>query len=880
MSEFGHDENMTNEYSGVSVDDILEEFQRQEKEAASQALYQSYLDSLPTEEELAAAPPPVPVDEDGVKLYQPKGGASSRLDRAPAYVPPRAQPGYAPAQVEPSYEYEAPSPQPDYAYAAPAQDYSNSYAYTQPDRDYAPQATAEPDYDEPDYGYTQIKQRNYVPSDKQADEEIEIDSRFNLSGKRDKVYFDGQPLDLGSDDSYIPPSQEAWIPSHWGSGDGEYQPEDYDGGEIKKDKKHRRKKNKKKNKKALNAPPSLEDEEDYAASFSDLNPEDFGEGYAPPADYSFDRDDERQEQKSAGGFPSFGQYLAGLVTGFLFRIRGAGGSSISSTMEDDDEDLGAEQSPATVSKYYGSHVHSLRLRFRIGLVLLVIMCYISLGLPLPGMLKTVQVQAAMCLGFQLTIMLLCLDVLTGSAINMARGSFGADSLAGLSCILTSIDALAVALDGFGSPHLPLCLLSSLSLMGVLLSSLLSARGLRKCLRVPAIGKRSYAVTGETGVKGSDITLLKSTRSSAGFVRRAEEAPPDETLFSRASPILLIAALLLALVVCLVKKSWGDFLYVFTALLAPAVPVAALLCFALPFFVGSTRIFSSGAAIAGWSGLCDVGQSKNLIVTDRDLFPDGSAELDSIRIFADEKAEKIISYAGTMISASGSSISQCFAQLMEKNGGSMRHVENFEYLSGGGMRGIIDGEHVLCGGIELMRLMNVRIPYRLVEKTTVLLAIDGVLYGIFNMKYTAQPQVRKALVSLMKSNRHPIFAIRDFNVSPEMLHQSFDVATDGYDFPPYVERFAISEAKPAQDSKISALVCREGLGPLTHMADTGRSMYLATRVNLLITLLSAIIGVLSVFIKFIGSGSVGTGFLLLFMLLWAVPVAVISIILKF
>ena len=36
-----------------------------------------------------------------------------------------------------------------------------------------------------------------------------------------------------------------------------------------------------------------------------------------------------------------------------------------------------------------------------------------------------------------------------AAVNMARLRFGADSLAALTCVLTSFDALAVALDAFG-----------------------------------------------------------------------------------------------------------------------------------------------------------------------------------------------------------------------------------------------------------------------------------------------------------------------------------------------------------------------------------------------------------------------------------------------
>ena len=581
-----------------------------------------------------------------------------------------------------------------------------------------------------------------------------------------------------------------------------------------------------------------------------------------------------------GEFPSFGQYVSSLITSALYRLRGGSGEGGSVTMDTEGEDLGPEVTPAAASRYYGSFVPSLRIRFRISLVLLAVLAWISLGLPVSGMLRTVRVAAGMCLALQLSLMLLSLDVITTAAINTVRLRFGADSLAVLCCVLTSFDALAVALDAFGSPHMPLCLLSSLSLAGVLYSSYLSARGLRKALRVPSIAKRCSSVTGESALKGKGITLIKTDRPIAGFVRRSEEAAPDETFFLRAAPVLLVLCLLFAVILSAARRAGGDFLYLLTALLTPAVPVSALLCFALPFFIGSNRIFYSGAAVAGWSGLSDVGRSQNLIITDRDLFPEGSVEIDSVRIFADADPERILSYAGTMILASGSGIVPCFAELMNRNGGTMRHVENFEFLPGGGMKGVIDGSTVLCGGTELMRLMNVRIPYRLVDKTTVLLAVDGILYGIFNMKYMAQPQVRKALVGLIRSSRHPVFAVRDFNVNPEMLREIFEVATDGYDFPPYMERLKISEPPKDSDTPIAAVICREGLGPLSMMADTGRSMYLATRFNLIVTLIGALAGVFIVFLRFLNAGSVSVLFLLLFALVWALPVIAASLFLKF
>ncbi len=592
-------------------------------------------------------------------------------------------------------------------------------------------------------------------------------------------------------------------------------------------------------------------------------------------------DPEDDELTYAGDFPSFGQWILNELMGFWIKLNGVGDRQSTATMQDDREDLGSEVNVANASRYYGSQVTMLRMRMQIGLAILAILAYLTLGFPVSGMLKTAKVAAGMCLALQLTVMLLCLDVVTNALVNLTRGRFGADVLAVIACLISSFDALSVASGAFGTPHIPLCLFSSLALMGILLADLLSARALRKSLRVPAIGKRAYCVTAEEGVRGGrEITLLKSVRPTTGFVRRAEETPPDEMLFTKAAFIELLAVLVLSLLIGLVKHSMKDMLYILSAMLSCTVPVTALLAFALPFFIGSQRIFSSGAAVAGWSGIHDIGCSRNLIVTDRDLFPEETVAIETVRVFADESAERVISYAGTMIAASGSGLGPCFADLMEKNGCRMRAVEDFKWLSGGGLQGLIEGHSVLCGGSDLMQLMNVKVPYRLVDRTTVLLSIDGVLYGIFKINYTGLPEIRAALQELIASNRHPIFAIRDFIITPDMLHSVFDVSTDGYDFPPYGDRFRISEAKPSDLSQVSAVVCREGLGPLTHLADTGRSMYVAVRMNLILTALTAVLGTLLVFFRLIGPGVLNAWLPFVLMVLDAIFVMLISMFMRF
>lgn len=719
-----------------------------------------------------------------------------------------------------------------------------------------------------------------------SDAEDEIDSRFNLSGKRaaSRMQYGSRAVDLSADENYEPTPQTGYSPSQW-TPDYDDPANDGSGEEEPVRKKHKFGKKKKKKEKAkaevTETEANVSDKRTPIYSGFDDTADENGD-YAEDEDYGFgadadsDGDSKKFSEEDAYFPPSFREYVLSLFASLFLRVRGTARGDTAATMSDSEEDLGAEVTPAAASKYYGSFTRSLSLRIKISAGLLALLCYISLQLPLPGMLRTLPVSAAACFGLQAAIMLLSLDVVTTAVLKVTRPRFGIDTLAVFSCLISGADALIVALSDTARAHIPLCALTSLSLFGILISTYLSVKGLRKATRVPAIGKRFYSVTGENKLGKKELTLLKSQRPATGFVRRAEEAPPDETLFLRLAPILAVLALLLAIIVAAVSGCGSDFVYIFSALLAPSVPFMALSAFALPYFLGTARVFRVGGAIAGWSGLCDLGVSKSIIVTDRDLFPEECVTMESVRIFADGDAQNVISYAGTMVAAVGSCAAGCFGKLMEENGCSLKHVENFECLPGGGASGIIDGRTVLCGSTDLMRLMNVRIPFRLTDKTSVLLAIDGILYGIFSLHYEPMPQVRRALIDLVRSGRHPVFAIRDFNINPELLHNIFDIATDGYDFPPYVERFELSTPSSSKDSRIAAVVCNEGLGPLTEVADVGHKIYMSVRVNLLLATLAAVIGVFTVFVKFLTVGSVSLGFILLSMLLWALPAAAASL----
>ena len=72
------------------------------------------------------------------------------------------------------------------------------------------------------------------------------------------------------------------------------------------------------------------------------------------------------------------------------------------------------------------------------------------------------------------------------------------------------------------------------------------------------------------------------------------------------------------------------------------------------------------------------------------------------------------------------------------------------------------------------------------------------------------------------------------------------------------------------------MCREGLGPLTDVADTGRSIYVVSRLNTVISLLASVLGLLISFIRILSTGYLGIGTTVLLMVLFSLPVLVLGL----
>lgn len=598
----------------------------------------------------------------------------------------------------------------------------------------------------------------------------------------------------------------------------------------------------------------------------------FGEDAAepPPAAEETPRPRSAAPKASGGIAPP----ILALLAAAAVRLRArAGGPARAAEEEDEGPELDAD----SASKYYAGHIRSLRTRTRLAAFLSVILAWIAFGLPVAGALNSVPAAAAVSLILELTVIVLGLDIFTEGLMSLVRGRPGLWSAVSLSCVAAALDAAVTAAAGGTVTGFPFCAVAALSMTFALSGALHASRGLRLSLRALALSRAPYAVTAQSGVTDAGDTLLKTRRPTAGYLHRAEEPDCAEETYAHLVPVLLAVILLLTVLAAAISGQWRYFFRILAAVTAPAAPFAAFLAFPLPYAIVTRSIFQSGAAIAGWPGLRDIGRSRSLVVTDRDLFPAGTLSIESIRILEGTWPEKVISCAGSVVCASGSGLAPLFTELMRKNGCSLQRVEDFTCSEGGGLTAMIAGEEVHCGSAGFMRLMSIRLPQKLASKSSVFVSINGVLAGIFTLKYVPLASVQDALVSLLHGRSDPVFAVRDFNITPLMLRQKFKIPTDGLDFPTYAKRFEISGAEAAPDTPVAAIISREGLGPMVEVSERGRKLYIAARLSTVLSVLCTLVGVLLMFTLCLSGAfdSASAGNVMTYMFLWLVPTLILA-----
>lgn len=490
------------------------------------------------------------------------------------------------------------------------------------------------------------------------------------------------------------------------------------------------------------------------------------------------------------------------------------------------------------------------------------------GISIPGWADDPRRQSLILLVCLAATALLCHRVFLNGAEMLLRGRCTGGFLISVSALAAAADCGVRLLSAQRSEAMPYAAVSCLALVFALWGGRREELGMCETFRSASVDDEPPYLVTET-VQGA----CKQRGAVSGFYTAAMQDSAAVLWQTAVLPLILAASMVFAGLSSLGQNRPDDFFLNWSAILAAGATFSLPLCWGLVYARLARHLQKAGCAVAAWAGAERISRSRRMILTDADLFPPGTVQLNGVRVFGEE-IRTAASYAATMAKAAGSGLERLFDDFLRSETGSYEELSDFNFYEPGGWSGIIRGATVLMGTASFMRKMDVRLPGDISLKTGLFLSVDKNLIAVFAVKYNTSENVDFALRMMERSHITPILASRDPNIVPELLRRKFHRSVK-VGFPDLTSRVALSEAE-LDRGQPRALIFREGLLPYAEAVVGSLRLCKAVRRSVILSLLGSAAGTLLTFyLVSLGQYALLTPLALeLFLLLWTLPVLLI------
>ena len=542
-----------------------------------------------------------------------------------------------------------------------------------------------------------------------------------------------------------------------------------------------------------------------------------------------------------------------------------------------------DTSPKQLARSYYSSWKSTksRLPFQLAVAVLLLACSAVAGgeLPfvtVPALAENLRLTGAILAGGLALAVAIGLDTLLDGVVQLFRGRPSLGTLSSLGVLFTLVDAVWYAVPGRDGP-LPFCGFAALSLWAMAWGNCRKKRGLYQSCQMAAAVTQPQRLTMDHGKWDNKGVFIKETGGVRGFGSQMQEPDGAQQVYRYAAPVMMAAGLVFGLLAVIGQGTAQHLLWNWSVIFVLTTPLSATMAYGLPYDRLVKRLNRSGVILAGWEGVDSMHGPAGIAITDTDLFPDGYVQFKGIKNFGQVSLEKLTGCTASMIRETDTGLAKIFDDQIRTQGGFYRRVDDLKYSEAGGFSGSIRGDQVLIGSAGYMKVMGIPLQQGYQVKNAVFCVINGQLQGIFSLDYSQPYYIRPALNALIRGGVNPILATRDFNITPQMLHQRFKLPVDRMEYPPVDRRHQLSAKGQPHNDVLAALIYREGLGAYTDAILGGRRLRAVVRLNTAVTVAASAVGALLGFYLTMMNAYASLSLLntLFFLLMWLIPPLLIS-----
>ena len=540
--------------------------------------------------------------------------------------------------------------------------------------------------------------------------------------------------------------------------------------------------------------------------------------------------------------------------------------------------------PAEAAKEYREIFQSASTNVRRVLVILLIALYFTfahwIGLPLPRIL---QYESNPYGYFFVILLLQCLAMFFSEEIlavgwkNLKSLHPSGETILLFSSFATLLHIVTVFLFPSWGGLLPYFGPNILALYFSLWARSALARGKYISLRIAA-QTNPYSVTRQNHIIGNSDAFVKRRETETDpFVRSVQEEDLAHSWMSSVSGIILVGIIVLSFVASIGKGHPENFFWALSAISSAAAAGSTALAGAQPYLRMCRRLKTFGVAVGGRSALMELSRPAALLLLDDDLFPTGSVSFNGMKLFHGYDVQKVISYAYNLTVASGNHLGELFLDVVKGSHIRPMQVEELSFYEAGGISGVVEGDRILIGNPNFMRRSGVHLPDNIAVDYALLVAFNYELAAVFAVNYIPAGSVTRILPQLTDGNVNLVLATRDFNITPELLHQKYRLDLRHLEMPTIEQRVELSDENVIMEGEPLAFIINEGLSSYAETIITSRRTRKISRFNIILSMIANIFAlILMGFMAAAGAfSSASPCNLVLYMILWIIPYVLTS-----
>lgn len=543
--------------------------------------------------------------------------------------------------------------------------------------------------------------------------------------------------------------------------------------------------------------------------------------------------------------------------------------------------------PAQAAQACKRRARGLSVRAMIVLILAAAAAYLSLApsfdvLPLPVILDVVEnptIGIGVLMLLQFVALFVGVDVFGKGFYNLLHGMPDRCSLVSFAVLAALLHgASIIVFDNQAGVNVPYLAVSILLLYAAMREERGRYAAQARAYQAVCSAEQPMAVYSHYDAEDDACRAVKGPLFDKKAFLIEMERPDTADRFSMIYvPIALAASIILALVASVGRGEPVRFFWAFSALLSVSAPLGLICAFGASYKNVSRRLLASGAAIAGARQANLLRGTEEVVLVENDLFPTGSVSLESLENMGRLPDDKVLACAAALADAAGLELGRVLTDATRERYGVTLTARNVQEVEGG-LTGDIGTSHIVLGTAALMVKMGVRIHAGQGTHTCIYLVVDNALAGVLTLRYQPTKHTYQAMRLMRRMHMNAVLAVRDFNISPAMVEEEFDLRRGFADQPDPAGVQRLLDPHYAEGDAPAAILTREGAGPYMQVLRCADKLAGAVRSALTLGAFAGICGMLIVFyLVFQNSvGALPVMNLLLYLLLWYIPVFIITL----